>query len=237
MEDTVIAAMRVADLIVFVIDIDKIVHLQILLDELKALSVLINKPKPKIFIKETQSTIGLLVEANRSKISDREIQTVISEFGTYNARIRIDENVTLEELIGFVSSKNHYMRGIVALNKIDLNPDYEKIASTLSSKYSMEVIPISATNNINIEKLKSAIYRNLSIMTIYLKPKDEVMAKPLILKAQSTVGEAAAKLHTEILDNLKCAYISGPSAKFNRQRVGAEHILKEGDTITFIKNR
>jgi hypothetical protein len=129
------------------------------------------------------------------------------------------------------------MRGIVALNKIDLNSDYEKVADALSSKYNIEVLPISATQNINIDKLKAAIYRNLSIMTIYLKPKDEDIAKPLILKAQSTVGEAAAKLHTEILDNLKCAYISGPSAKFNRQRVGIEHVLKEGDTITFIKNR
>ena len=48
---SVIAAMRVADLIVFVIDIDRTAHLQILLDELKALSVIINKPKPKIFIR------------------------------------------------------------------------------------------------------------------------------------------------------------------------------------------
>jgi ribosome-interacting GTPase 1 len=208
-----------------------------LLDELKALNVLINKPKPKIFINESSNAIGLLVESNRSKLSEREIQMVISEFGTYNARIRIDENITIEELIGFVSSKNHYMRGIVALNKIDLNSDYEKVAGTLSSKYNIEVLPISATQNINIDKLKTAIYRNLNIMTIYLKPKDEDIAKPLILKAQSTVGEAAAKLHTEILDNLKCAYISGPSAKFNRQRVGTEHVLKEGDTITFIKNR
>ncbi|MGA2800166.1 MAG: GTPase [Candidatus Micrarchaeaceae archaeon] len=234
---SVIAAMRVADLIIFVIDIDKTVHLQMLLDELKALNVLINKPKPKIFINESSNAIGLLVESNRSKLSEREIQMVISEFGTYNARIRIDENITIEELIGFVSSKNHYMRGIVALNKIDLNSDYEKVAGTLSSKYNIEVLPISATQNINIDKLKTAIYRNLNIMTIYLKPKDEDIAKPLILKAQSTVGEAAAKLHTEILDNLKCAYISGPSAKFNRQRVGTEHVLKEGDTITFIKNR
>lgn len=162
---------------------------------------------------------------------------MLSEFGTHNARIRIDENVTIEELISFVSSKNHYMKAIVALNKIDLNGDYEKVANAISSKYNIEVVPISATQNINIERLRGAIYRNLDIMTIYLKPKDENIAKPLILKAQSTVGEAAAKLHTEIYDNLKCAYISGPSAKFSRQRVGVEHVLKEGDTITFIKNR
>ena len=123
--------MRVADLIVFVIDVDKILHLQMLLDELKALSVLINKQKPKIFIRETQNAIGLLVEANRSKLSEREIQTVLSEFGIHNARIRIDENITIEELISFVSSKNHYMKAIVALNKIDLSSNYERIANAM----------------------------------------------------------------------------------------------------------
>ena len=234
---SVISAMRVADLIVFVIDIDKISHLQILMDELKALRILINKQKPKIFIKESTSTIGLLVESNRSKLSDKEIETVISEFGIHNARIRIDDNVSIDEFIGFVSSKNHYMRAIVALNKIDLNKDYEKIAKAISERYSIEVIPISAVEAINTEKLKEAIYRNLSIITIYLKPKEENIAKPFIIRSGSTIGDAAAKLHTEILDNLKCAYITGPSAKFNRQRVGVEHLLKSGDTITFIKHR
>ena len=82
-----------------------------------------------------------------------------------------------------------------------------------------------------------AIYDNLGIITVYLKPKEEDTAKPLILKESSTVGDAAAKVHTEILDNLKCAYITGPSAKFNRQRVGETHVLKSGDIITFIKHR
>jgi uncharacterized protein len=52
---SVIAAMKVADLIIFVIDVDKLEHLDILLDELKALNVIINKPRAKHpFIKETQ---------------------------------------------------------------------------------------------------------------------------------------------------------------------------------------
>jgi hypothetical protein len=233
---SVVSAMKVADLIVFVIDINKTEHLRILLDELSALNVMINKPKPKVYIRESPSNIGIMVETNRSKITESEIKTIISGFGITNARIRIDEPVSIDDLIGITSGKYQYMRAIVALNKIDSIKDYEKIAKSIFEKYSIQVVPLSATENTNIDNLKNAIYKNLSIITIYLKPKEEEIAKPLILKEYSTVGDAAAKVHTEILDNLKCAYITGPSAKFNKQRVGAEHILKSGDRVTFIKH-
>lgn len=234
---SVIAAMKVADLIVFVIDIEKTSQLRVLLDELTALNVFINRPKPKVHVNESSSNIGLVVETNRSKMENREIQTVLSSFGVHNARVKIDEQVSLDEFIGLVSGKNQYMRAIVALNKIDISADYNKIATELHRKYAIPVIPISAIHKTNTNKLKDAIYENLGIITVYLKPKDEDIAKPLILRAPANVGTAAAKVHTEILDSLKCAYITGPSAKFSRQRVGVEHVLKSGDTITFIKYR
>lgn len=234
---SVVASMRVADLIVFVIDVDKTEHLEILLNELKALNVIINKPRPKIQIKQTTNNIGLIIETNRSKISEGEIQTVMFGFGITNARIKIEEQITIDELIGITSGKYQYMRAIVALNKIDKNADYAKVAKKLADANKMQVVPISAIQKTNVEELQRAIYENLGIITIYLKPKEENQPKPMILREFSTVGDAAAKIHTEILDNLKCAYITGPSAKFNRQRVGEAHILKGGDIITFIKHR
>jgi uncharacterized protein len=234
---SVVAGMKVADLIIFVIDVDRPEHLNILMNELKGLNVIINKPRPKVYVRESAANIGLIVEGNKSKLSEAEIKTIISSFGIVNARIRIDENIGVDDLIGLISGKYQFMKAIVALNKIDNRIDYEKVSKSLSEKYGIQVVPVSAIEKRNIENLKEAIYRNLNIMTIYLKPKEEANGTPLILKAPSTVGDAAAKVHTEILDNLKCAYISGPSAKFSRQRVGVDHLLKSGDTITFIKHR
>ena len=51
-----------------------------------------------------------------------------------------------------------------------------------------------------------------------------------------TVADAATKLHTELADEFKSAYVSGPSARFNHQKVGATHVLKDGDVITFIRS-
>jgi uncharacterized protein len=161
---------------------------------------------------------------------------VFQSFGIHNAKVRVSEPVNIDDLISFVSGRSYYVRAISTLNKIDLNSNYEKVAKELQEKYKLPVIPVSATNELNLERLKDEIYKSLNIMTIYLKPKDESeRIMPMIIKLNATVGDAASKLHTEILDQLKCAYITGPSAKFRRQRVGVTHILKHGDTITFIK--
>ncbi len=233
---SVVAAMKVADLIVFVIEIDRLDRLDVLLEELRALNVMINRRRPKVYVREAGSSIGIVVETNKSKLAERDIREVLLGFGTHDARVRIEEEITIDDLIGIMSGRYHYMKAIVALNKIDRKPDYERTVKSMVERYKMQVIPISATEKLNIDGLKEAIYNNLNLMTVYLKPKEEDRATPLILKAPSTVGDAAAKVHTEILDRLKCAYVTGPSAKFNRQRVGAEHLLKSGDMLTFIKH-
>jgi len=233
---SVISAMKVADLIVFVIDIDKIDRLDVLLAELKALNVVINRQRPRVYVRESGSAIGIVVETNKSVLSDRDVKEVVMGFGVHDARVRIDEEIGIDDLLGVISGKYKYMRAIVALNKIDRREDYERVAKSISERHNIKVVPISATQKLNIEPLKASIYENLGLITVYLKPKEEEISKPLILRGSPTVGDAAAKIHTEILDNLKCAYITGPSAKFTRQRVGAEHRLKSGDMITFIKH-
>ncbi len=231
----VISSMKVADLIVFVLDIERLANLRILLNELRALNVQVNRRRPRVSIHEEEHSTGILVESNRSKISEPEIQTILSGFGVHNARIRIEESIEIADLVNVASGNAYYMRAIVALNKIDMASGYRKIAEELSKQYGITVVPVSATNASNIDDLKAAIYKNLDIITVYLKPKEERTAKPLILRSGSTIGDAAAKIHTEILDNLKCAYITGPSAKFRNQRVGISHVLKGNDIITFIK--
>ena len=104
----------------------------------------------------------------------------------------------------------------------------------MSKKWNMEVVPVSAREKMNIESLKDSIYRNLDIMTVYLSP-DGKERNPLILGKGADIGDAAARLHTKLMDVTRSAYVTGPSAKFDRQRVGVEHELKEGDKITFIR--
>ncbi len=233
----VISAMRSADLVVFVVDVESPDTLKVLINELKQLNIYVNRPKPQIKVVEMDKG-GVKIDANLSKLPPDYIKEIFSGLSMHNCHVQIKEDISEEELISFVAGKAQYINAIAALNKIDLNENYGKIADRLEKESKIEVVSISATEMINLDGLKDAIYDNLNIMTIYLAPKGGSKAgNPMIVRKSSTVGDVAKKLHTEIVDELKCAQIVGRSAKFPNQKVGVTHILEGGDTITFIKNK
>jgi len=229
----VLSAVSVVDLIVFTIDINHVEHLRQLIDELNALDIFINKEKPNILIKK-EFTGGVKIEINKSRIPDRDVQEILVGLGIYNAIISIWSDISEDEFISYISERSHYINAIVALNKIDTYPNYEEVAKRIEKEFNMKVVPISATNKINLELLKREIYNNLNIITIYLKPRGEEKLDPMVLKRGSTIKDAARKVHTTLIDELKCAYVNGRSVKFLNQRVGADHVLEEGDVVTFI---
>ncbi|MGC8649181.1 MAG: GTPase [Candidatus Micrarchaeia archaeon] len=230
---TIISAILSVDLILFVVDINYTEQLKQLISELNALDIFINKKKPEILIKK-ELTGGIKIEVNKSNISKQDIQEIFIGLGIYNAIVSIWDNITEDELIAYVSGKSHYLNAIIALNKIDTRKDYLEISKNIEKEYKMTTIPISAVNKINIDKLKEAIYKGLELITIYLKPKREDKLDPMVLKKGATIKDAARKVHTTLVDELKCAYVTGKSVKFANQRVGADHVLGEGDIVTFI---
>ncbi len=230
----VLSALKTSDLVVFVVDVGNVGQLDMIMRELGALHIKINRREPRVDVIEVEKNTGVEIGFNRSDIPDEDIKDILTELRFHNVFVRVGDKLTLDELIERVMGRSSYMKGIVALNKIDNAADYGKVAAELSKKWNMEVVPVSAKDGTNIERLKESIYRNLDIMTIYLSP-DGKERNPLIMKKGGDVGDAAMRLHTKLMDVTRSAYVTGPSAKFDRQRVGAEHELKEGDILTFIR--
>ncbi|MGC8622527.1 MAG: GTPase [Candidatus Micrarchaeia archaeon] len=232
----VISAAKSADLIVFVITVEKPEDLDTLISELSFFDIKINKKEPDIQISQVKEGIGIKIEVNKSGIPNNAMVEILSGFGIHNAKVRIWDMVSEDEIISFMAKRSKYTRAIVALNKIDLDQNYTKIAERIHAKFGMEVVPISVTSSRNIEDLKEAIYRNLGLMRIYLKPElKNVNISPITVHSNSSVKEVARILHTKLANELKCAYVTGNSVKFSNQRVGVDHLLQDGDIITFIK--
>jgi ribosome-interacting GTPase 1 len=84
--------------------------------------------------------------------------------------------------------------------------------------------------------MKDFIFDNLGFMSIFLKPQGQEadMIEPLIVKDTSTVRDVCAKLHRDFLRKFRYAKVMGPSAKFDWQRVGLDHRLKDEDVLTVI---
>ena len=69
-------------------------------------------------------------------------------------------------------------------------------------------------------------------MRIYAKPPGAQpdFSAPFILRRDGTVGEFAAKVHKDFLENLKSARVWGEGV-FDGQMVGREHVLHDGDVV------
>lgn len=75
------------------------------------------------------------------------------------------------------------------------------------------------------------IWKKFDLIRIYTKTKGKKKDKPIVMKEKSTVKDAARKVHKDFLEFFKFARIYGNSAKFDGERVGLDHVLKDGDIV------
>ena len=124
----------------------------------------------------------------------------------------------------------------MVVKKIDLanEGDLERAYVGLPERW--PVLNVSAKTGEGIEEMKDFIFDNLGFMSIFLKPQGQEadMIEPLIVKDTSTVRDVCAKLHRDFLRKFRYARVKGPSAKFDWQRVGLDHRLKDEDLLTVI---
>ena len=128
---------------------------------------------------------------------------------------------------------------LLVLNKIDLatEKDLEEARSLLPEDW--PVLEVSAKTGEGIEHMKDFIFENLHFMSIYLKPqsREADLIEPLIVKDTSTVRDVCVKLHRDFVRKFRYARVKGPSAKFDWQRVGLDHVLMDEDLLTIITRK
>lgn len=91
---------------------------------------------------------------------------------------------------------------------------------------------VSALTGEGIDGLKEEIYRRLRLVRVYLKPKggEADRNRPLVVKEGSTLKDVWVKLRLK--GEMEHALVWGSSAKFPGQKVGANHVVEDGDVIT-----
>jgi len=91
---------------------------------------------------------------------------------------------------------------------------------------------IFVKSNITKEELFKRIWKRLGLIRVYTKePGKKKIDRPIILDKNSRVEDACKSVHKDFFRYFKFAKISGPSAKFDWERVGLEHKLKDGDIV------
>ncbi len=236
----IISAVRNADLVLFMIDAQHREHLDLMNAELYKAGLRLNEKEPDVVInKKGEGGITVASPITLSHLDKKVIKSIASEYLT-NADIIIREDITEDQLIDVLIGNRTYIPAFVVINKIDL---ISKEEHSMKKKYisdcGWDVIAISASENIGVDKLQEKIFSELNLIRVYMKPvgKKADFKEPLILKKGDTVEDACKKLHRDFKRKFRYAHVSGPSAKHEMQKTGLDHKLEDEDILTIVVSK
>lgn len=122
---------------------------------------------------------------------------------------------------------------LVLANKYDdedIDEVYEIFCELLEKEW--PILPISALNGRNIERMQQAIFERLDIIRVFSKApgREADPNAPFLLKGGSTVEDFAGRVHKDFIKGLKAARVWG-SANFDGQMVSRDYELQDEDIV------
>ncbi len=171
----------------------------------------------------------------KPKIADYEFTTKKPEVGTMNYKGIIVQVIEIPAITKNSLEKEHGPAFWGITRDSDLIIITDKDTTVVNSELKEAEIAnktITINPDINPEKTKEIIWKNLDLIYVYTKsPGKEKDQPPVALPKKSTVRDLTLKVHKDFLRNFDYAKIWGPSAKHPAMRVGLNHKLKEEDVI------
>ena len=148
-------------------------------------------------------------------------------------------NVTDDHIVDTLAGNRVYSNAVVVINKVDLANEKDIQRTMEMIPLNWPVLEVSAKTGKGIENMKDFVFENLHFMSVFLKPQGQEadLVEPLIIKDTSTVRDVCVKLHRDFVRKFRYARVKGPSGKFDWQRVGLDHLLKDGDILSIILRR
>ena len=236
----ILNVIRSTDMVLYVVDPFQKSHFEILDQELWKSGMRLNQQPPQVFITRTKRG-GIIVRSTleQTNLTEEEIRGIVRSFGIVSATVTLRTDVTDDHIVDTLAGSRIYSRAVVVVNKIDLATEKDLGRTRSMLPESWPILEVSAKTGEGIDGMKDFIFDNLHFMSIYLKPqgKEADLVEPLIVKDTSTVRDVCAKLHRDFVRKFRYARVKGPSAKFDWQRVGLDHVLKDDDLLTIITRK
>jgi len=133
----------------------------------------------------------------------------------------------------YIAKRLPLAKTMIALSRFDREPEPE-LAELVQQclPLRMEIIPISTTTGLNLERLRRRLFDLLEVIRIYTKTPGQQPNRtdPFVLPAGSTVYDLAYRIHKDLAQRLKNARVWG-STRFPGQSVPRDYVLHDQDTI------
>ncbi|VVB57664.1 GTPase Obg [uncultured archaeon] len=227
----VLAVARNADLILLMLDVFDPLYRPKLISELEGIGIRVDQEPPNIIITpKLRGGVNIHATVPLTHLNDRMIIGILHEQGIHNAEVMMRQDVTVDQFIDVLEGTRKYTPSLTILNKVDL------VQKEFLKAIPYPFLSLSAEKNKGVEELKEAIWEKLRLIRIYTKRRNEdADSVPMMMRTGTTVGDMCDKLHRDLRKLFRYAQVWGPSAKFPGQKVGLEHVLKDGDVVCVYK--
>jgi len=242
----ILSQLRSCDLICICVDLSRSFEEQmsLLLEELSKAEIRINIPPPPLKIQKTGSNkIQVLYLSNEAKdvedIKDftEKIKEIVHENGIRNAIVKVFGAISFDDIIDALNPSVVYKKAMVIATKGDLphtEEQYEKLKHEYSDKFS-QIMGTSVHKRNFPQDFGEIILRFLKKIRIYtMSAGGDIADKPLIMEENSTIKDAAIRIHKSFYESFDHAIVIRESARQKRKKVGLEYVLYDLDKISFI---
>jgi small GTP-binding protein len=119
------------------------------------------------------------------------------------------------------------------------NADIDKPMLVVATKIDETPAPagslgVSILDEESLDALRAEIWELTGLIRVFLRRPGHDDAEPQPLRPSATVADVARTIHHDVEAACTGARIWGPSARFDAQRVGREHVVADGDTIEVV---
>jgi ribosome-interacting GTPase 1 len=123
---------------------------------------------------------------------------------------------------------------LVAATRAD-DAALEAIAGMEAAMPGLDVVPVSILDEASLDAIREAIWRLTGLIRVRLRTNGVTEDEPIALEPGSTVADVADWVHHDLAAAFSGARVSGPSARFDDQRVGRDHVVSDGDVVEIVR--
>ena len=123
---------------------------------------------------------------------------------------------------------------VLAATKVDeaAPADVDRLAAMFPD---LPLIGVSVLDDASLDAFRDAVWGLTGLIRVFLRHAGDVEGEPVALHPGSTIVDVADTIHHELAAACRGARISGPSARFDGQRVGRDHEVADGDTVEIVR--
>ena len=122
---------------------------------------------------------------------------------------------------------------IVAATRADEGPA-DAVAGLAGAVPDLPVMAVSILDEAALDAFRNALWQLTGLIRIRLRHGGSVDEEPIALHPPATVTDVADSIHQDLAARLAGARVWGPSARFDGQRVGREHEVRDGDVVEIL---